>query len=175
MDVAELMRSAAARGVATSYEASPGGAVIVPPETIEAILAALGDPPQAPLPDAGVQASLAAPVPDHRSWGLTIQLYALRSRASWGHGDFRDLADLASWSARDLGAGFGLINPLHAGEPVPPVSTSPYLPMSRRYISPLYLRVEDIPEYSALDDRERGHLAALARPLRAANEAGEAP
>ena len=172
MDVAELMRSAAARGVATSYEASPGAAVIVPPETIEAILAALGDPPQVPLPDAGGLASLAAPVPDHRSWGLTIQLYALRSRASWGHGDFRDLADLASWSARDLGAGFVLINPLHAAEPVPPVSTSPYLPMSRRYVSPLYLRVEDIAEYSALDDRERRHLAALARPLRAANEAG---
>ena len=168
MDVAELKRSAAARGVATSYDASPGSAVIVPPETIEAILAALGDPPQAPLPDAGL-ASLAAPVPEHRSWGLTVQLYALRSRASWGHGDFRDLADLASWSARDLGAGFVLINPLHAAEPVPPVSTSPYLPMSRRYISPLYLRVEDIPEYSALDGRERrspGRCGPRTRPAR---------
>ena len=41
----------------------------------------------------------------------------MRSRASWGHGDFHDLADLASWSARDLGADFVLVNPLHAAEP----------------------------------------------------------
>ncbi len=173
MNSPELMRSAEARGVATSYYSTPGGEVTVPAETIEAILAALGDPPAAPLPAAGAElASLAAPVPAGRSWGLTIQLYAVRSRASWGHGDFRDLADLASWSAQELGAGFVLINPLHAAEPVPPVSTSPYLPMSRRFISPLYLRIEDIPGYSDLDDRERGHIAALAKPLKAANDAG---
>ena len=40
-----------------------------------------------------------------------------------------------------------LINPLHAAEPVPPISPSPYLPMSSRWVSPLYLRIEDIPEY----------------------------
>jgi 4-alpha-glucanotransferase len=176
----ELMRAAQARGVATSYNASHGREVAVAPATIEAILAALGDPP--PARSAGVDgadaetaawAEAVAPAPQHRSWGLTIQLYAVRSAASWGHGDFRDLADLASWSARELGAGFVLINPLHAAEPVPPVSTSPYLPMSRRFISPLYLRIEDIPEYAALDERERGHLTALAKPLRAASEAGD--
>ena len=173
MDVPELIRVAEARGVATSYQASQGYEVAVSPETIGAILAALGDPPAAPLPPVDPElASLSAPVPDHRSWGLTIQLYAVRSRASWGYGDFRDLADLASWSARDLGAGFVLVNPLHAAEPVPPVSTSPYLPMSRRFISPLYLRIEDIPEFSALDDRERGHVTALAKPLKAASETG---
>ena len=169
----ELIRVAEARGVATSYQPSHGHQVAVSPETIEAILAALGDPPTAPLPPVDPElARLSAPAPDHRSWGLTIQLYAVRSRASWGHGDFRDLADLASWSARDLGAGFVLVNPLHAAEPVPPVSTSPYLPMSRLFISPLYLRIEDIPEFSALDDRERGHIAALAKPLKAASETG---
>ena len=173
MNSPELMRAAEARGVTTSYYSSPGHEVRVSAETIEAILAALGDPPAAPLPASGPDlANLAAPVPEGRSWGLAVQLYAVRSRASWGHGDFRDLADLASWSARELGAGFILINPLHAAEPAPPVSTSPYLPMSRRFISPLYLRIEDIPEYSALGDRERGHVAALARPLRAASEAG---
>ena len=173
MNPPELIRSAEARGVATSYSSSPGHEVTVSAGTIEAILAALGAPPVATPPTAGAElGGLAAPVPGGRSWGLAIQLYAIRSRASWGHGDFRDLADLASWSARDLGAGFVLINPLHAAEPVPPVSTSPYLPMSRRFISPLYLRIEDIPEYSALDDRERGHIAALAKPLKAANNAG---
>jgi 4-alpha-glucanotransferase len=174
MDSPELMRAAQARGVATSYHASQGREVTVAPATIEAILAALGDPPATPRPArAGDRDGDVAPAPQRRSWGLTIQLYAVRSAASWGHGDFRDLADLATWSAHELGAGFVLINPLHAAEPVPPVSTSPYLPMSRQFISPLYLRIEDIPEYAGLDERERGHLAALAKPLRAASEAGE--
>jgi 4-alpha-glucanotransferase len=174
MNSPELIRKAEARGVATSYRASQGREVEVAPETIEAVLAALGDPPATSRPVEAVAGSeVAAPFPQRRSWGLTIQLYAVRSRASWGHGDFRDLADLAAWSARELGAGFVLINPLHAAEPVPPVSTSPYLPMSRRFISPLYLRIEDIPEYSALDERERGHIAALAKPLTAASEAAD--
>ncbi|HEX4660242.1 MAG TPA: 4-alpha-glucanotransferase, partial [Streptosporangiaceae bacterium] len=108
---------------------------------------------------------------DRRSWGFAVQLYSLRSRGSWGHGDFRDLADLVTWSARDLGAGFVLINPLHAAEPVPPVSTSPYLPMTRRYISPLYLRIEDIAEYQLLDAPQRERIEALAGPLRGGNAA----
>lgn len=41
-----------------------------------------------------------APAPRGRSWGFASQLYSLRSRRSWGHGDLRDLADLAAWSAR---------------------------------------------------------------------------
>jgi 4-alpha-glucanotransferase len=101
-----------------------------------------------------------------------VQLYSVRSRASWGHGDFRDLADLAAWSARDLGADFVLVNPLHAAEPLPPVSPSPYLPMSRHYLSPLYLRIEDIPEYGALSSADRAHVEALAAPLRAASMTG---
>ena len=44
-----------------------------------------------------------APAPAGRSWGFAVQLYSLRSRASWGHGDLRDLAELAAWSGRDLG------------------------------------------------------------------------
>ena len=98
-----------------------------------------------------------------------MQLYSLRSRGSWGHGDLRDLADLAAWSARDLGAGFVLINPLHAAEPLPPVSASPYLPMSRRWVSPLYLRIEDIPEYKDLSHPERKRLTRLSQPLREAS------
>jgi 4-alpha-glucanotransferase len=176
MNSPELMRAAHDRGVATSYRASGGREVTVAPATIEAILAALGDPPASrPVsgPEQTAQADAVAPAPAQRSWGLTVQLYAVRSAASWGHGDFRDLADLAALSAREFGAGFVLINPLHAAEPVPPISPSPYLPMSRQFISPLYLRIEDIPEYAALDERERGHLAALAKPLRATSQAGE--
>jgi 4-alpha-glucanotransferase len=62
-----------------------------------------------------------------------------------------------------------LINPLHAIEPVPPVSASPYLPMSRRWVSPLYLRIEDIPEYAELSYPERKRVSRLSEPLREAS------
>jgi 4-alpha-glucanotransferase len=62
-----------------------------------------------------------------------------------------------------------LVNPLHAAEPLPPVSASPYLPMTRLFTSPLYLRVEDVPEYAAVSAGARQRIAELAAPLRAAN------
>ena len=52
------------------------------------------------------------------SWGLMEQLYQVRSADSWGIGDLGDLAELAAWAGRDLGADFVLVNPLHAAEPV---------------------------------------------------------
>ena len=163
----EARRRAAARGVATSYQDWQGQQVEVPQATLEAILAALGDEPAGPGPGqpAGQHGpGPVAPVPGSRSWGFSVQLYSLRSRQSWGHGDLRDLADLAVWSASDLGAGFVLINPLHAAEPLPPLSPSPYLPMSRRFTSPLYLRIEDIPEYAGLSAGERRAHRGARRP-----------
>ncbi len=169
VDSRELAERAAAMGVAVNYWDWQGRGVTVPDETLRAILAALGDPPPPRKPPEFAAPGLAVRVPGRRAWGFTVQLYSLRSRASWGHGDLRDLADLAAWSARALGAGFVLVNPLHAAEPAPPVSPSPYLPMSRRWVSPLYLRVEDIPEYENLHHPERALLTALAAPLRAAS------
>ncbi len=118
-------------------------------------------------------ATATAPRAEERAWGFAVQLYAVRSRDSWGHGDLRDLAELARWSARDLGAGFVLVNPLHAAEPAPPVSPSPYLPMSRRYVSPLYLRIEDVPEYARLAATDQAHIGRLAAPLRERNTSTE--
>jgi 4-alpha-glucanotransferase len=163
---AELRQRAAGLGVSVSYWDWRGQEVAVPDETLAAIVAALE---AAPATGGGFTPSqAAAPTPARRSWGFTVQLYSLRSRGSWGHGDLRDLADFAAWSARDLGAGFVLINPLHAAEPRPPVSPSPYLPMSRRWVSPLYLRIEDIPEYAELSPAERTRIIQLSQPLRAA-------
>jgi 4-alpha-glucanotransferase len=164
----ELRRQAAELGVSVSYWDWRGHEVTVPDETLEAIIAELE---KAPPADSGFTASEAvAPEPAERSWGFAVQLYSLRSRGSWGHGDLRDLADLAVWSARELGAGFVQVNPLHAAEPVPPISTSPYLPMSRRWVSPLYLRIEDIPEWQELSYPERARLTQLSEPLRAASQ-----
>jgi 4-alpha-glucanotransferase len=103
-----------------------------------------------------------------RSWGLTAQLYSVRSARSWGIGDFADLTDLAV-VAGEQGAGFVLVNPLHAAEPVPPVEDSPYLPTTRRFFNPLYLRVEEIPEYGYLDATGRSEVARLAASLQAEN------
>jgi 4-alpha-glucanotransferase len=104
-------------------------------------------------------------VGDGPSWGFATQLYSARSRASWGVGDLADLGELAAWSAR-LGADYILINPLHAAEPVAPMQPSPYLPSSRRFFNPLYLRVEDLPEYGQLDQQERSAIEALGAGVR---------
>ena len=77
----------------------------------------------------------------HRAWGLATQLYSVRSEQSWGVGDLTDLEDLAVWSATAHQADFVLANPLQAVEPVPPFQPSPYLPSSRRFANPHYLRL----------------------------------
>jgi 4-alpha-glucanotransferase len=79
-----------------------------------------------------------------RWWGWTIQLYASRSDASWGIGDFGDLREFARFASQD-GARFGVVNPLHAGLPDLPQEASPYYPSSREFRNPLYLRIEDVP------------------------------
>lgn len=85
-----------------------------------------------------------------RSWGVMTQLYSVTSRGSWGMGDFHDLGHIAEIFGRQ-GADFVLTNPLHAGEPNVPITPSPYLPVSRRFLSPLYIRPADIAEYRHLD------------------------
>src|SRR5690606_7437665 len=85
-----------------------------------------------------------------QAWGILVQLYSVRSRDSWGMGDLADLADLAWQTAHNGNADFVGVNPLHATEPVTPVTPSPYLPTSRRFMSPLYIRVEDIRETAYL-------------------------
>lgn len=98
-----------------------------------------------------------------RAWGLAVQLYSVRSKNSWGTGDLTDLTDLAVWSAAAYGAGFILVNPMHAAAPTAPMEPSPYLPTSRRFGNPLYLRVEAIPEFA--DVRHRGRIRGLRTAL----------
>ena len=158
--------------MAVAYHDWRGRFVEVSDETLAAVLDALDDerrPATAGAPVAGVVGSV-APWPARRSWGFAVQLYSVRSRGSWGHGDLRDLADLAAWSGRELGADFVLVNPLHAAEPTAPISPSPYLAMTRRHLSPLYLRVEDIPEFARLGPDDRARIEALGAPLRAASQ-----
>ncbi|MGW3625501.1 4-alpha-glucanotransferase [Streptomyces sp. NPDC000880] len=102
------------------------------------------------------------PQPDRRSFGFLVQLYSLLSARSWGMGDLGDLAELATWSGRALGAGFVQVNPLHAAVPGPaPTDPSPYRPSSRRFPDPVHLRIEDIPEYAYVGARDRQRLDEL--------------
>jgi 4-alpha-glucanotransferase len=104
---------------------------------------------------------LPAALGDHRAWGLALQLYSVRSARSWGVGDLADLADLTTWAGVEHGAGFVLVNPLHAAEPAAPMEPSPYLPSTRRFVNPLYLRVEAIEEYAYLDEPHRAQIDRL--------------
>jgi 4-alpha-glucanotransferase len=106
-----------------------------------------------------------------RAWGLATQLYSVRSERSWGIGDLTDLTDLAVWSAAQHGAGFILVNPLHAASPTTPMEPSPYLPTSRRFVNPLYLRLEAIPEFAYV--RGRGRLRKAREGLQARADAAE--
>ena len=90
-----------------------------------------------------------------RAWGYMAQLYSVRSRRSWGIGDLADLADLGWLAAHETGADFLLINPLHAAEPVAPMTPSPYLPSTRRFVNPIYVRPEAIPEAAYLSAADR--------------------
>jgi 4-alpha-glucanotransferase len=110
-------------------------------------------PPRCPLP-AGL-----------RAWGWAVQLYALRSRRSWGIGDLADLRRLAGWS-RSVGAGALLVSPLAAANPDPDPEPSPYYPSSRRFRSPLHLAIEEVPGFAAL----ASELAPLVERARRLND-----
>ena len=99
--------------------------------------------------------------PTPRSWGWMLQLYALHSAGSWGIGDLGDLRTFTTWTGAEHGAGVVLLNPLHAITPVPPVQPSPYTPSSRRFATPLALRLTDLPAYARADPATRAEVAAL--------------
>lgn len=157
-----LARRAAALGVATSYEDWAGRQIPVDAAVVEAVLSRLGEPP-ARGEDAGPEAPPRLPAPP-RCWGWSVQLYALHSAGSWGMGDLADLRELAVWSAREHGADLVLVNPLHAVAPVLPITDSPYSPTSRRFTNPLYLRVEEVPEYATAPAAVRAAVDGLRLP-----------
>ncbi|PRQ10888.1 4-alpha-glucanotransferase [Corynebacterium sp. 13CS0277] len=110
--------------------------------------------------------------PSAKLSGVMAQLYSVRSKESWGMGDFHDLAHLGSMLG-SLGQDFVLINPLHAAQPAPPVEDSPYLPTTRRFINPIYLHIESIPELQQLDADGRARVEELAASFRKLNASAE--
>lgn len=96
-------------------------------------------PPSCHLPPALQEGS--------RCWGLTTQLYGLRSAQNWGMGDFTDLASLSS-AAGSLGAVTVGINPLHALFASEPRHASPYSPSSRVQLDYLYIDPAAVPGFA---------------------------
>jgi 4-alpha-glucanotransferase len=103
-------------------------------------------------------------LPDERAWGWAVQLYATRSRQSWGIGDLADLRAVRRMAA-DQGAGFLLINPLHAVAPTAGQEASPYLPATRRFRNPIYLRVSEVPGADGVDLEDDAGRALSDGPL----------
>lgn len=93
---------------------------------------------------------------------LAVQLYAARSRSSWGFGDLRDLRILGAWAASQ---GIDMVgtSPLHAPSPGAEPAPSPYYPSSRRHLSPLHICVDEVP--GAANDDVVVRLAAEGRAL----------
>ncbi|RPF27739.1 4-alpha-glucanotransferase [Georgenia muralis] len=128
---------------------------------------------RATAPLAVTPAALEAPtLATDRGWGVMAQLYSVRSATSWGVGDLADLAELTAFFG-DVGADFLLINPLHAAETTGHMTPSPYLPVSRRFFNPLYIRPEDIPETAYLTGPQRALVEWAAQEVRPANTTNE--
>ncbi len=128
---------------------------------VEGVLAVT--PPR--LPDPPVRSG-------DRGWGLMAQMYSVRSERSWGMGDFADLGDLAA-IAGQRGADFLLVNPIHAAEVTVPIEPSPYLPATRRFLAPLYVRPEDIREVAYLDEGDRAVVTEAQAAVAAMNTDAE--
>ncbi|MGF1622390.1 MAG: 4-alpha-glucanotransferase [Rhodomicrobiaceae bacterium] len=164
----ELDRLAEAHGICLVFRDEMGNERFPSDEAKRRLLAALGVPARTDDEVRQSLGKLGAPrcfrppwLDNSRTWGITCQLYALRSARNWGMGDFEDLARLAELTA-PLGADFIGINPLHALFLADPQRYSPYSPSSRRFLNPLYIAIDG---FEALSDADRS-------ALQAAREAG---
>src|ERR1051325_11623255 len=146
------LRAEAARlGIQGEYIDALGRRRKVSRRAIESIVQALRSGSARPeVPGArpiGEPAHQAFQGPPGRWWLLAVQLYGIRSRRNWGHGDFSDLLTLIELAAAVGAGGIGL-NPLHAPFDGPSGQPSPYSPSSRLFLNPLYIDLDAVPEFA---------------------------
>jgi 4-alpha-glucanotransferase len=94
-----------------------------------------------------------------RVWGLSLQLYELRSQRNWGIGDFEDLRGMIDLVA-SLGGDFIGLNPLHAPFLADAARCSPYEPSSRLFLNPLYIAIDRLPGFEP-DTQQQPTIKAL--------------
>jgi 4-alpha-glucanotransferase len=170
-----ILERAAEWGIETQHYDGLGRHWVVEPQVLARILdviaAGVPPPPAVPvLPQRAYQGAEDAP---RRSWALAAQLYGVRSRRNWGHGDFTDLAGLIDLAA-DLGASGVGLNPLHALFDDRAEEASPYFPSSRLFLNPLYIDVEAVPEFPGLAAAGLEHEVAALRDAEFVDYAGVA-
>src|ERR1051326_2041254 len=134
-----MLTNAAERwGVIPRYTSYNGDPVESPAASVEAIVQAMAgartEPPKTQGP--AIDTGRCSPPPS-RGWGWAVQLYALRSRDSWGIGDLADLRRFGRWAAR-AGASVVQISPPGAQPPVLPQQSCPYYSSSRRFRNTTY-------------------------------------
>jgi 4-alpha-glucanotransferase len=173
---ADLRHEADRLGVETAYLDARGRPRRVPHDAIAKIVTALRGAGGAVAvlvdPETQTPTHIPAPIPAEvaeayqgapgRFWILATQLYGVRSRRNWGHGDFTDLFDLIELAAQVGAAGIG-INPLHALFDDQPEQPSPYSPNSRLFLNPHYIDLAAVPDFADA----KSEMSAEAARLRA--------
>ncbi|MBY5568926.1 4-alpha-glucanotransferase [Rhizobium leguminosarum] len=168
MKSAELDKLARRHGISLTRPSPDNREVAISGETKRKILQALkidltgsadhetGAPRREPKPAAKKIARSFLPdfLSGTRVWGISLQLYELRSTRNWGIGDFEDLSDMADL-AGSLGADFIGLTPLHAPFLADPDRCSPYEPSSRQHLNPLYIAVDRLPGFASNPELER--------------------
>ena len=107
-----------------------------------------------------------------RGWGVSAQVYALRSEGNFGIGSYGDVREAAKGAAA-RGASFLGLSPLHALFAADRTKVSPYSPSSRLFLEPLHIDPAALPRIAGSEagrllgeSGRAAHLAALrARPL----------
>lgn len=166
-------------GIALGFYGPDGHVRSVPDDTKRRILAALGinaddeeairasldssadiHPPVMRVPE-GERCFIPQWLEEGRGWGISVQLYEIRSKSNWGIGDFADLAEFCAVAGR-AGADFVGTNPLHALFAADPSRCSPFSPSNRRFLNPLYIAVDGLPfaVADAVDQERLAHLRA---------------
>jgi len=90
------------------------------------------------------------PLDKSKLFGFAIQLYSLKSKRNWGIGDFTDLKEFIKICA-SIGADVIGLNPINVLNHNYPENASPYMSISRTYLNPIYIDVEQVPEFTAAD------------------------
>ena len=90
----------------------------------------------------------------NKLFGLSLQLYSVRSCRNWGIGDFTDLLNFVL-EAASAGVDIVGLNPIHALFPANPASCTPYSPSNRAFINVLYIDPEAVSDYAACDEAQR--------------------
>lgn len=88
-----------------------------------------------------------------KPWGYAVQLYSIKSERNWGVGDFTDLCNLVRL-CKNTGASVIGLSPLNVLAHDFPENASPYSSISRLFLNPIYIDVEQMPEFLP-DDKQK--------------------